>query len=332
VTDDADSVPTLAAAPAPAATPAPRPPLPRSVRRTLGAGALATLGLAALLASAMPTLRQARLLDAALRVCEQRREAAEDWLSREESVRAALLEEEPARRERAALFLLHDEEASVREHVSAVADGSGFELEELGFGPPRSGEAVDAVPVALRATGDPADLPALVEALWRQQRVMRLVGLELAEGEDGGRSGRSGSGRGDGVAATLRWDYAAPARHAPGDAEPPLRFAPPVAASQASLAAVSRWNTQRRDALAAAADALRALAPDLRELAQLEARHRVLVDEREAVLRWRQDGDAERRAIQRKLPALLHKLEISVSGRAVLRPGPGGGLQVLEGE
>ncbi len=53
-----------------------------------------------------------------------------------------------------------------------------------------------------------------------------------------------------------------------------------------------------------------------------------LAERERSVERWISAGEAERRAVLRKLPALLHGLDASATGKANLRPGPGGGLRI----
>lgn len=294
-------------------------PLPRWVLGSLVVALVGIAGLAGVLALAMPALRQGRLITEATRVCEERTTEAVQWLDRESELARALERE----RQEAALrgpYLLHtDDEVVVQTTLSGLAQGLGFEVLGFRLGTVRGGEAFDTVPASLKVSGDRAELPPLLAAFYGEPRVVRLVALDLEAPEFGTER----------VVATLRWEFASPVRSRPDPEVPSARWAPPAVASTPE-AAVAGWNEARWQRLEEAVTTLRSLGPELRRVAALERDRAALEQERRALDRWREASDSERRAVLRKVPLLLRRLEVSAVGRAGLRPGPGGTLQIVD--
>lgn len=296
----------------------PPPALPSMARGLLTLGALISLGAAALLWLAMPILRQGRLLEAATVTCHERTEEAQTWIGREPEVTEALTREQVAADARAPLLLRADDEVLLRSRLADLAAATQLELTEFHLGMPRTGEAFDVVPATLQLNGDRVELPPFLEAFYRQPRVVRLVSLEVETPEFGSQR----------ASVTLAWEFAAPARTARVPADPTERWAPPAVASSQVSAAIRPWNRGRWEELRAAAAELRGLAPRLRRLAAMESERLGLEQERRAMERWQEATSSEHRAVLRKLPALLQRLDGSALGKATLRPGPGGTLQI----
>jgi hypothetical protein len=294
-------------------------PLPRSLFGALVIAVVAVGGVAALLALAMPALRQGRLIDEGSRVCAERAEEARHELEREAEVLAALERERSDERTRRPFLLHADDEVIVRTALSGLAEGFGFEVTAFRLGTVRAGEAFDTVPASLLVEGDRAELPPLLEAFYGQPRVVRLVALDLETPEFGSQR----------ATATLRWEFASPARVRPVPPDPARRFAPPAISSHPE-SSIAGLNTGRWEQLEEATAELRSLGPALRRLAALETERAALEQERRALSRWRDASESERRAVLRKVPQLLRRLDVSAVGRAGLRPGPGGTLQIVD--
>jgi hypothetical protein len=294
-------------------------PLPRWVFGALGVALVAMAGLAALLALARPTLRQGRLISEATHVCEARTAEAADWLTREPELVMALERERRDAAERAPFLLHTDDEVVVRTALTSLAEGLGLEVLGFRLGTVRGGEAFDTVPASLKVAGDRAELPPLLAAFYAERRVVRLVALDLEAPEYGTER----------MVATLRWEFASPVRSRAAPQQPEDRWAPPAVAATPE-AAVASWNQGRWSALEEAVVGLRALGPELRRVAALEAERAALEQERRALARWRDASESERRAVLRKVPLLLRRLGVSAVGRAGLRPGPGGTLQIID--
>jgi len=208
----------------------------------------------------------------------------------------------------------------VRASLEQLAEASGLATSAFRLGTPRRGEAFDVVAAALTVEGDRAELPLFLEAFYRQQRVVRLVSLDLESPEYGTER----------AVATLRWEFAAPARVRPEPPDPSRRWAPPAIVSPGAEAAVAGWNVGKWDDLVEASSLLRGLAPDLRQLAALDTERATLEQERRALERWQEASTAERGAVLRKIAPLLQTLDGSAIGKAGLRPGPGGTLQIVD--
>ena len=175
------------------------------------------------------------------------------------------------------------------------------------------------MPATLKLSGDRAEFPLFLEAFYKQTRIVRLVALDLEAPEFGTQR----------AVATLRWEFAAPARR-DQTVRVASRWLPPAAARQSRSSAIAAWNEGRLTELEEATANLRRLGPELRRLAAVEAEQSALEQERRSLARWQETGEAERRAVLRKLPLLLHRLDVSAVGRAGLRPGPGGTLQIVD--
>lgn len=294
------------------------PPLPRAWFLGFGALAATLLGVGAVLALRMPTLRQGRLLDAATDACETRRVEASQELAKTPELTAQVAEAVEQAHRRADRLLQPGQEPPVRAWLEGLAETEGLTLDELLFAAARPGEAFGVVPVSLTLTGDRAELPPFLERFYAQPRVVRLVALELE-------TLKFGSGR---IRATLRWEYAAPPTVVPGGAGPDPALAPPRAAL-ASEASVAGANRRRWARLQAAAGELRALTADLTGLAGLQAELDRLDEQSRAFERWIEHGRAEGPAMLRKLPRLIREVDVNALGSASLRPGPGGALQVV---
>ncbi len=296
------------------------PPLPAWVRPALVLGVIAALGGTAITALARPALRQGRLIDAAHTAVTERWDEASAYLDREPELVAALERERAASADRRVHLLAADDEVVVRASLEQLAEASGLEASSFRLGTPRGGEAFDVVAAALTVTGDRAELPPFLEAFYRQPRVVRLVSLDLESPEFGSER----------ATATLRWEFAAPARTRPAPDDPSAQWAPPAIVRPSAAAVVAGWNTGAWEDLADRAADLRSLAPELRRVAALDAERQALEKERRALARWQEASAAERRAVLRKVPSLLHTLDASAVGRAGLRPGPGGTLQIVD--
>lgn len=295
-------------------------PLPPVIGRLLVAAALLAVGGAAIATVARPALRQGRLLDAANHACLERIEEAQAWLDREPDVTASLQREQRASADRRMHLLTADDEVVVRSTLEQLAEASGLEASSFRLGTPRHGEAFDVVPAALTVEGDRVELPPFLEAFYRQPRVVRLVSLDVESPEYGTER----------AVATLRWEFASPARARAEAPDPSLRWAPPSLAVPSAEAAVAGWNTGKWDSLTDSAAMLRGLGPQLRRVAGLNLERETLETERRALERWQAASTAERGAVLRKIPALLQTLDASAIGRAGLRPGPGGTLQIVD--
>jgi hypothetical protein len=297
---------------------APAPPLPRPLLAALVLAALALLGAAALLAIGRPALRQAHLLTAAEAACRARESDARAWLSRNPE-RSEALAAARARMDALAPRLLDPERGmEATDAIRAFALASGLGVEEATLGTPRAGEALDIVSGRLVAEGDRVELPPLLARLYEGPALVRLVSLDVEVQRFGAQP----------VKAELRWEYPAPPRRRPAASPTPERWTPPAAADPRYAGSVASANRGRWEALEAAAADLLALAEPLAEAARVEAVLEDLAEQERAVERWASAGEAEERAVLRKLPALLQALDGSATGRAHLRPGPGGGLRV----
>jgi hypothetical protein len=294
------------------------PPLPVWVRRSLTVGIVVSLLVAGVLALGMSTLRQRRLLDAAQTVAVQRTTEAKRRLSRAGEAKATLAARHEEAEELNVLLLGAEDDAPVRATLEFLVDVAGLEQQELRLGTVRRGDILGTVAGTLGVRGSREDLPPLLAAFYGQQRVVRLTSLELRD-DDGGD-----------LLATLRWDYAAPSPPLESDA-PSFDLAPPRVAAVGSLLAVDAVNRSRWEALDNAARTLRSLAPAVQDLAAIDAEVDWLDRRRRALARWQAASKSEARSVQRKLPAAFRMLDVSAVGRAVLRPGPGGALQVDEG-
>ncbi len=294
-------------------------PLPRWVLGSTTVALIALGGLAALLTLAMPTLRQGRLIAEATDVCRERATEAEEWLAREPELAGALDSERREAHARRPYLLQSDDEVVVQTALTGLARDLAFDVLDFRLGTVRGGEAFDTVPATLKVAGDRAELPPLLASFYEQPRVVRLVALDLEAPEFGTER----------VVATLRWEFASPVRSRASPAASAGRWSPPAAAS-APETAVASWNEGRWRELEGAVAALRALGPELRRVEALEQERTALEQERRALDRWRQASDSERRAVLRKVPLLLRRLEVSAVGRAGLRPGPGGTLQIVD--
>jgi len=294
------------------------PPLPPWVAKALVAATVALFLSATILWLAMSTLRQRRLLDAAQAIAVERVGEAERRLGRAARAQKTLDERRAESVGLQALLLGPDDDAAVRATLELMTEAAGLERVDLRLGTVRRGEILGTVAGTLDVLGLREDLPPLLDAIYSQQRVIRLTSLELRDDDDGD------------LAATLRWDYAAPLDGAL-DVSAPLDLAPPRLAARSSLLAVDTLNRGRWEDLDAAAGDLRRLAPALRDLAAIDAEMDLLDRRRRAIERWQAASASEARSVQRKLPAAFRMLDVSALGRSVLRPGPGGALQVDEG-
>ena len=294
---------------------------------TLSRRALAVLpsaaALAAVLATALlvgaPSLRRSRVLDAAIATADARADAASAWLEREESV-AVRLEAERASSDRAALYDPASS-ASLRDALKLLAEQNALTLEGLRLGTRRAGETLDSVPATAVFSGDRARLPELLDALYRQDRVIRLVALEVELPSFGEPT----------VQATVRWEYAARRDEAPTPDDPTLRWSPPALVAHSGPSAIDPFNRGRWEELEEKSAALRGLGPRLRRLATMDAERAWLEDERLALLRWKEASASESQAVQRRLPELLRRMDLSATGEAALHPGPGGLVVADEG-
>ncbi len=296
-----------------------RPPLPQYVVRLLAAAVVVMATLVIGLHFAMPTLRQAQLLDRAREVTTERSVEAARWLQREPTISAALDRERREAFGRLPHLLRTDEAVQVRTWLQDLARGAGFEVGSVRLGTVRKGETFDTVPAAIQIVGDRAELPPFLATFYDQPRVVRLIALDLE-------ARRLGSER---VNATLRWEFAAAARTRKQTIDPTPLWAPPGVADRKFANRVARFNRSRWKSLDATAEDLRDLRPSLLRVARMEAERARLELERRSLAHWQDAAQAERRAVLRKTPLLLRQLDLSAMGRAGLRPGPGGTLQIV---
>ncbi len=296
----------------------------RGIHRKVGdllLGALVVVSAFAIgLALAMPVLRQARLLEQARQVCAERETDAKSWLVREERVEQALKKEWVVAQSRKARLWAQGDEEVIQNGLRSLAGAASFRVLGLDFGMPQLGEAFAAIPATLRVQGDSADLPPFLKSFYTQDRLVRLVALDLEAPSFGSQD----------VVATLRWEYPASTRRRLEAEDPTTRWSPPVVATRANRASVSRWNRKRWDKLSAAARSLRALSTDLRRVARMEAERKAMERERRSLGRWESATRAEARAILRKVAPLLRRMEVSAMGKASLRPGPAGALRIVD--
>jgi|GEM_PF-2022027 len=289
-------------------------PLPRAVI----IAAVAIAGLAALGALALtvglPSLRQGRLLEEATEACIDRTRAATTWLDREETVAALLTTERADGAERSKALLDDDAASSLDDDMAALAQRYELELEGLRLGTRRAGDAFDTVPATAVLLGDRAVLPEWLDAFYRQDRVVRLVSFDLELPTFGSPI----------VQATIRWEFAALPVRAPESDDPTTRWSPPSLVAETGRGRITPLNRSRWATLEEAAGSLRALAPRLRRLAAMDAERALLEEQRLAIVRWRGASAAEAQAVQRRMPELLRRMDLSATGEAALRPGPGG--------
>jgi len=296
------------------------PPLPRIVADILLSALVVIGGTGILVALAMPVLRQGKLIEAARNACVERSVEARHWLERQEQAEASLRSEWDLARERGELLLDIDEEVPVRNLLEEISGRFELEVLDVHFGTVRRGEAFDAVPGSLRVSGDRAQLPLFLERFYAQERLVRLVALDL----------ETISYASEDVNVTLRWEYPAPARRRRDIEDPTAKWSPPTVCATSSLSSVAGWNRGKWQRMDRAAADLRALAPRLQTLATVDAERRALERERQSLERWELSSDSEAKAVMRKLPVLLSRLAISAVGRAGLRPGPGGTLLMVD--
>jgi hypothetical protein len=294
--------------------------LPRPLLAGLVLLAIGLLGAGILLALGRPALRQAQLLDAAIEQCREREADAKAWLARNPERSQALSEARTRLDARAERLLSPDRGLQATDELRASALAAGFAVDELVLGTARSGEALDIVAARLRVEGDRVELAPLLAHLYEQPQLVRLVSLDVEVPRFGSQP----------IRAELRWEYpAAPRRRAQGQV-PSDRWAPPSAASPTYAASVAGANRKRWQSLQEASDRLRGLGGPLAEAARVDAVLEDLAEQERSIDRWVSAGEAERRAVLRKLPALLQSLDASATGKANLRPGPGGTLRVEE--
>jgi len=296
------------------------PPLPRIVADILLSALVVIGGAGILVALAMPVLRQGKLIEAAREVCLERSTEASHWLERQDEAEEALRGEWDLAQARGDRLLGIDEEVPVRNLLEEISRGFGLEVVDLHFGTVRRGEAFDAVPGSLRVSGDRAELPMFLESFYDQDRLVRLVALDLETISYGS----------DHVNVTLRWEYPAPARRRRDLEDPVAKWSPPTLCAASSLSSVAGWNRGKWQRMDRAASELRSLAPRLEKLATVDAERRALERERQSLERWQGSSNAEARAVMRKLPVLLGRLAVSAVGRAGLRPGPAGTLLLVD--
>lgn len=292
--------------------------LPRPLLAALTLAAIALLGGSALLALGRPALRQAELLDRAVEQCRAREAEARQWLARNPERSAGLAQAREGMDAHAQRLLSPDAGAETTARLRETALAAGFEVGELALGTARSGEALDIVAARLVLEGDRVELPPLLSALYSQELLVRLVSLDVEVLRFGSQP----------VRAELRWEFPAPPRRRRATPPPPERWAPPAAANIEHAPSVANRNRRRWAELQQAAADLQGLAAPLSEAARVEALLQDLDEQQRSVERWISAGDAERRAVLRKLPALLQALDGSATGKAHLRPGPGGSLRV----
>ena len=296
------------------------PPLPRFVSDLLLCALLVIGGTGILIALAMPVLRQGKLIEAARDVCIERAAEATAWLERQPEAERALRSEWDLALERGDSLLGLDEEVPARNFLEETSARFELEVLDLHFGTVRRGEAFDAVPGSIRVSGDRAQLPLFLESFYQQERLVRLVALDLEtisyDSED--------------INVTLRWEYPAPARRRRDLQDPLAQWSAPALCATSSLSSVAGWNRGKWQRMDRAASELRALAPRLEKLATVDAERRALERERRSLERWRESSAAEARAVMRKLPVLLSGLAVSAVGRVGLRPGPAGTMLLVD--
>ncbi len=293
-------------------------PLPSSSARwVVVASALVAL-LALGFSLGLPTLRQGRLLDEGADACSTRTREALTWLEREESV-AALLDVELTNAVALQSSRLSPDDSGASEpQLELLASQHGAELQLLRLGTRRAGSTLDTAPATAVFTVGRTSLPELLDSFYRQERIVRLVALDVELPRFGE----------DTIRTTLRWEYGAPSDQAVQPDDPALRWSPPVLLSRVGPGSVSTWNHGRWERLEEAAIALRSLAPRLERLAEMDAQRATLEEQRTAVGRWQEAQAAEQNAVQRRLPELLRRVDLSAEGKASLRPGTGGRLVV----
>ncbi len=301
--------------------------LPFLVRGALLAATVAVVLVAAAMAWGMPVLRQGRLLDAATAACEGRHAQAREVWSDQDGRHTDLAQS----RERAEAWrprlLTPDDARGVADQLRSKAMTAGFDVLELHLETERAGEALNVVPGQLVVEGDRVDVPILLQGFYAQERLVRLVTLDLESPRFGAQT----------VRLRLRWDYASPSGPGFASFDPSsevgldlvARYAPPRAADPAYSGGVNRINRGRWEELQACAGRVREDSGALRLAAHENHAIEVWREEDQALRRWVSAGEAEQRAVQRRLPELLQALEASATGKASLRPGPGGGLRVL---
>ncbi len=295
-------------------------PLPRAVPWTIGGLAVVAAVFALVVSVGLPTLRQGRLLDEATSVCLKRQRDASTWLEREESVAKLLSIERANGAARIEALLAADGSAALDETIGLLADQHGMKLEGLRLGTRRTGDTFDTVPATAVFVGERTSLPELLDAFYRQPRAVRLVSLDLELPRYGASV----------VQATLRWEYASLPEQAPEADDPTVRWSPPSMVAATGVARITALNRGRYERLEKASSTLRGLAPRLRRLAAMDAERAQLERQRIAIERWREASAAEAQAVQRRMPELLRRMDLSALGEAALRPGPGG-LVVAEG-
>lgn len=289
-------------------------PLPHAVSWTVGGIAAVAVITALVMVVGLPTLRQGRLLDDATEVCHRRSQAAAVWLEREESVASLLISERSEGTLRADALLDADASSSLEGTLKLLAERHEMQLEGLRLGTRRAGDAFDTVPSTAVFVGDRAGLPELLDSFYSQPRVVRIVSLDLELPKFGSPI----------VQTTLRWEYAALPESTPESDDPTTRWSPPSLVAETGPGRVTSRNRARWATLEESANALRALAPRLRRLAAMDAERALLEQQRLALKRWRESSAAEAQAVQRRMPELLRRMDLSATGEAALRPGPGG--------
>lgn len=291
--------------------------LPPWFLRTLAALALLPALAALALSATQDSRRESRVLDEAERACRTRQAEAEEWLAGGVEVEAEIERLTARRGSVLNRMLLPDDEGGLGSELEALATLQDLEG-RFRLGTLHPAGPVDSAPASLGLRGDRANLPPLMQAFYSQRRAVRLLSLrvELPRFD------------GDEIEAVLRWEYAAPTQTPPQPEDPTARWAPPRFALAASVAAVSSSHPGAWAALDEAAVDLRGLWPALRRLATRHAELQRLRDEAATIERWRDDQEAEARAVQRKLPLLLGEVDKSPVGRALLKVGAGGRLAV----
>ena len=296
------------------------PPLPRFVSDVLLCALVVIGGAGILVALAMPVLRQGKLIEEAREVCTERTNEALAWLEREAEAEEGLRGEWDLATERGDSLLGLDEEVPVRNFLEEISAQFELEVLDLHFGTVRRGEAFDAVPGSIRVSGDRAQLPLFLKSFYEQDRLVRLVALDL----------ETISYASEDVNVTLRWEYPAPARRRRDIQDPVAKWSLPSLCATSSLSSVAGWNRGKWQRMDHAASKLRGLAPRLQKLATVDAERRALERERQSLDRWRESSKAEARAVMRKVPVLLSGLSVSAVGRAGLRPGPAGTMLLVD--
>jgi hypothetical protein len=266
----------------------------------------------------LPTLRQGRLLDEGADACATRTREAVTWLEREESVAALLDLELTSAVTLQSALLSPDDSGTIEPQLELLASQHGAELQLLRLGTRRAGTSLDTAPATAVLIVGRTGLPELLDGFYRQERIVRLVALDVELPRFGE----------DTIRMTLRWEFGAPSDQAVQADDPALRWSPPVLLSRVGPSSVSSWNHARWERLERASIELRSLAPRLRRLAEMDAQRATLEDQRTAVVRWREAQAAEQNAVQRRLPELLRRVDLSAEGKASLRPGTGGRLVV----